>query len=142
MSPTSGPVGTPVTIHLKGVGWTEYDNIYVATYDNAYMGYACGFNSQGDVVINFTAAGAPGVTSDRSVSRDLPGPADRAATALPSAAAHLRRRSSRQQDSGAALHVRSHGAEVDFKRVVVRPVGRVYDARAMRRSSPGSSQFR
>ena len=60
MSPLSGPVGTPVTIHLKGVGWTEYDNIYVATYDNAYMGYACGFNSQGDVVINFTATGAPG----------------------------------------------------------------------------------
>ena len=61
MTPTSGQAGTPVTIHLKGVGWTEYDNIYVATYDNAYMGYACGFNSQGDVVINFTAAGAPGV---------------------------------------------------------------------------------
>jgi hypothetical protein len=61
MSPASGPAGTPVTIHLKGVGWTDYDNIYVATYDNAYMGYACGFNSQGDVVINFTAAGAPGV---------------------------------------------------------------------------------
>jgi hypothetical protein len=61
MSPTSGPAGTPVTIHLKGVGWTDYDNIYVATYDNGYMGYACGFNSQGDVVINFTAAGAPGV---------------------------------------------------------------------------------
>ncbi|HYR83895.1 MAG TPA: hypothetical protein VE422_07435 [Terriglobia bacterium] len=60
MTPTSGPVGTPISIHLKGVGWTEYDNIYVATYDNAYMGYACGFNSQGDVVINFSAAGAPG----------------------------------------------------------------------------------
>jgi len=60
MSPMSGPVGTPITIHLKGVGWTDYDNIYVATYDNAYMGYACGFNSQGDVVIHFTAAGAPG----------------------------------------------------------------------------------
>jgi hypothetical protein len=61
ISPTSGPAGTPVTIHLKGVGWTDYDNIYVATYDNAYMGYACGFNSQGDVVVNFTAAGSPGV---------------------------------------------------------------------------------
>lgn len=60
ISPTSGPAGTPVSIHLKGVGWTDYDNIYVATYDNAYMGYACGFNSQGDVVINFTAAGPPG----------------------------------------------------------------------------------
>src|SRR5207244_6323901 len=61
MTPASGPAGTPVTIHLKGVGWTEYDNIYAATYDNAYMGYACGFNSQGDVVINFTAAGTLGV---------------------------------------------------------------------------------
>jgi hypothetical protein len=60
MTPASGPVGTPITIHLKGVGWTEYDNIYVATYDNAYMGYACGFNSHGDVVIHFTASGAPG----------------------------------------------------------------------------------
>jgi len=61
MTPASGPVGTPITIHIKGVGWTEYDNIYVATYDNAYMGYICGFNSHGDVVIHFTAAGAPGV---------------------------------------------------------------------------------
>jgi hypothetical protein len=61
ISPTSGPPGTPVSIHLKGVGWTDVDNIYVLTYDNAYMGYACGFNSQGDVVVNFTAAGTPGM---------------------------------------------------------------------------------
>jgi hypothetical protein len=60
MEPLSGPAGTPITIHLKGVGWTEYDNMYAATYDNAYMGYACGFNSQGDVVITFRAAGEPG----------------------------------------------------------------------------------
>jgi hypothetical protein len=60
ISPASGPAGTPVTIHLKGVGWTDYDNIYIATYDNAYMGYACGFNSRGDVVVNFTASGSPG----------------------------------------------------------------------------------
>ena len=61
MTPKSGPSGTPVTIHLKGVGWTDFDNIYIATYDNAYMGYACGFNSQGDVIVNFTAAGLPGI---------------------------------------------------------------------------------
>ena len=60
MEPSSAPTGTLVTIHLKGVGWTEYDNLYAATYDNAYMGYVCGFNSQGDVVFTFTAAGAPG----------------------------------------------------------------------------------
>jgi len=61
MEPASGPAGTPVTIHLKGVGWTEYDNMYAATYDNAYMGYACGFNSQGDVTFTFRAAGEPGI---------------------------------------------------------------------------------
>jgi len=60
MEPVSGPPGTPVTVHLKGVGWTEYDNMYAATYDNAYMGYACGFNTQGDVVFTFKAAGEPG----------------------------------------------------------------------------------
>ena len=60
IDPASGPAGAPVTIHLKGVGWTEYDNLYAATYDNAYMGYACGFNTQGDVVITFRAAGEPG----------------------------------------------------------------------------------
>jgi hypothetical protein len=60
MEPTSGPAGTAVTIRLKGVGWTEYDNLYAATYDNAYMGYVCGFNSQGDVVFTFAAAGEPG----------------------------------------------------------------------------------
>jgi hypothetical protein len=60
MEPVSGPAGTLVTIHLKGVGWTEYDNLYASTYDNSYMGYVCGFNTQGDVVFTFTAAGEPG----------------------------------------------------------------------------------
>jgi hypothetical protein len=61
ISPASGPVGTRVTIRLKGVGWTEYDNLYVATYDNGYMGYVCGFNTAGDVVFNFYATGTPGL---------------------------------------------------------------------------------
>ena len=34
--------------------------MYALVYDNGYLGYACGFNSQGDVVINLPAAGAPG----------------------------------------------------------------------------------
>ena len=60
IEPISGPAGTPITIHLNGVGWTEYDNLYAATYDNAYMGYACGFNTQGDVIITFRASGERG----------------------------------------------------------------------------------
>lgn len=57
---SSGPAGTPFTIHLKGVGWTETANIYAVVYDNSYIGYACGFNSQGDVVINMYGTGEPG----------------------------------------------------------------------------------
>jgi hypothetical protein len=57
---TSGPVGTQFTIHLKGTGWTETANIYTVVYDNGHTGYACGFNSQGDIQIFIQATGAPG----------------------------------------------------------------------------------
>ncbi|MEX1171549.1 MAG: hypothetical protein WEG56_02940 [Chloroflexota bacterium] len=59
-SPARGPVGTEIVINLKGVGWTETANIYHLVYDNGYLGYACGFNSQGDVVIRLPATGTPG----------------------------------------------------------------------------------
>ncbi|HXQ53266.1 MAG TPA: hypothetical protein VN802_19400 [Stellaceae bacterium] len=55
-----GPAGTKFTVHLKGVGWTETANIYTIVYDNNYVGYACGFNSQGDVTIQLSASGEPG----------------------------------------------------------------------------------
>jgi hypothetical protein len=55
-----GPVGTTFRIHLKGVGWSETANIYTVVYDNALSGYACGFNSQGDVEIIMQATGEPG----------------------------------------------------------------------------------
>ena len=55
-----GPPGTPFTVHLKGVGWTETANVYTVVYDNSYIGYACAFNSQGDVEIPLLAAGDPG----------------------------------------------------------------------------------
>jgi hypothetical protein len=55
-----GPVGTTFMVHLKGVGWTETANIYTIVYDNSYIGYACGFNSQGDVQIFLKATGEPG----------------------------------------------------------------------------------
>jgi hypothetical protein len=52
--------GQHFTIHLKGVGWTQLDNTIAVDYDNSYVGYACGFNSQGDTLINLTATGEPG----------------------------------------------------------------------------------
>jgi hypothetical protein len=55
-----GPVGTEFRIHLKGVGWSETANIVHVVYDNAYIGYACAFNSQGDVELIMIATGEPG----------------------------------------------------------------------------------
>ena len=49
VSPTQLKSGETVTIHAKGLGWTELDNGFAVTYDNAFVGYACGFNSNGDV---------------------------------------------------------------------------------------------
>ncbi len=52
--------GQRFTIHLKGLGWTQLDNTIAVDYDNSYVGYGCGFNSNGDVVLNLVATGAPG----------------------------------------------------------------------------------
>ena len=52
--------GQPFVIELKGVGWTQLDNTVAVTYDNSYIGYACGFNSNGDVKIQMRATGTPG----------------------------------------------------------------------------------
>ena len=57
---TKGPAGTKTTLHLKGVGWTETEQIYHVVVDNAFSGYACAFQSSGDLTIFLTMSGAPG----------------------------------------------------------------------------------
>jgi len=52
--------GQPFTVHLKGLGWTQLDNTIAVDYDNSYYGYGCGFNSNGDTVMNLVATGGPG----------------------------------------------------------------------------------
>lgn len=53
------PGGT-ITLHVKGVGYTETGNTYTMLVDNAFFGYGCGFNSQGDVTIHVRAPGRIG----------------------------------------------------------------------------------
>ncbi|MGO8874276.1 MAG: hypothetical protein ACLQNG_00705 [Acidimicrobiales bacterium] len=52
--------GQSFTIHLEGVGWTQLDNTVAVDYDNSYIGYGCGFNSNGDVLLHIYATGGPG----------------------------------------------------------------------------------
>jgi hypothetical protein len=60
VSATRVRAGEQVSIHLKGLGWTTYENTYAATYDNSYIGYVCGFSTNGDVVFTVTATGQRG----------------------------------------------------------------------------------
>ena len=53
-------VGQEFTIAMKGVGWTQLDNTMAVTYDNSYIGYGCGFNSNGYMVVHLIATGALG----------------------------------------------------------------------------------
>ena len=61
VSPRRVKVGEVFTIQIKGVGWTELDNTLAVTYDNAVLGYACGFNTNGDVTVNLVGTGRPGI---------------------------------------------------------------------------------
>lgn len=61
VTPRQVKAGEEVTIQLKGIGWTELDNGVAITYDNTNIGFACGFNSRGDVTFKFIATGAPGI---------------------------------------------------------------------------------
>ena len=65
----TGGAGTPTnkfkegeefTISIKGVGWTQFDNTLAVTYDNSYIGYGCGFNSNGYLVVHLKAIGGVG----------------------------------------------------------------------------------
>jgi hypothetical protein len=60
VSPVVVKEGQSFTIHLKGVGWTQLDNTVGVDYDNSYIGYGCGFNSDGDVLLHLNATGGPG----------------------------------------------------------------------------------
>jgi hypothetical protein len=60
LEPAKGPVGTHIMLHLKGIGWTQTTNIFAVVIDNTYLGYGCGFSTDGDVKIPLTASWAPG----------------------------------------------------------------------------------
>ena len=53
--------GQEFTVSILGVGWTQLDNTLAVDYDNSYIGYGCGFHSNGYMAVHLTATGGPGV---------------------------------------------------------------------------------
>ncbi|MGA7833902.1 MAG: hypothetical protein WCA31_01700 [Acidimicrobiales bacterium] len=52
--------GQEFTVAVNGVGWTQVDNTLAVDYDNSLVGYGCGFNSNGYMVVHLYATGGLG----------------------------------------------------------------------------------
>jgi len=57
---TQGPEGSQIVVSMTGLGWTYQDNIAAVDYDNSFIGYVCGFNTQGNITLYLTVTGQPG----------------------------------------------------------------------------------
>lgn len=61
ISPTSGPIGTPFTIHATGIGYLGLQNSWGVIYDNKFAGYLSAVTTQGDATATIPATGGLGV---------------------------------------------------------------------------------
>ena len=60
MHPTEGPVGTPIEIRVKGLGWRTLESTWVVNWDNQEVGWVSATDTRGSSVARFRAAGAIG----------------------------------------------------------------------------------
>ena len=60
MTPASGPVGTPIELRVKGLGWRTMESTWVVNWDNNLLGFVSAAGSKGSAVARFRAAGPTG----------------------------------------------------------------------------------
>src|SRR6266540_3418531 len=60
ITPASGPVGTPITVEVKGIGFQSYQNSFQLAYDNAYTGWVSSITTDGYAKLTIPATGRPG----------------------------------------------------------------------------------
>ncbi len=60
MHPTEGPVGTPIEIRAKGLGWRTMESTWVVNWDNQEVGWVSATNTRGSAIARFRASGSIG----------------------------------------------------------------------------------
>ena len=60
ISPASGPVGTPITVDVKGIGWKQLENSWLLLYDNSFTGWMSSVTNAGSAHFTIPATGRPG----------------------------------------------------------------------------------
>src|SRR5207302_4386991 len=61
ISPKSGPVGTPITVEVNGIGWRSLVNSWNLLYDNNFTGWISSVTTHGSARFTIPATGGPGV---------------------------------------------------------------------------------
>src|SRR5439155_16609219 len=61
LSPKSGPVGTPIAVEVKGIGWRSLVNSWDLLYDNNFTGWISSVTTHGSARFTIPATGAPGI---------------------------------------------------------------------------------
>jgi hypothetical protein len=60
ISPKSGPVGTPIKVEVKGIGWRPLFNSWVLLFDNTFTGWMSSVTTGGSATFTIPATGRPG----------------------------------------------------------------------------------
>ena len=58
--PAEGPVGTPIELRVKGLGWRTMDSTWVINWDNQEVGWVSATDTRGSAVARFRASGTVG----------------------------------------------------------------------------------
>lgn len=68
ISPTSGPVGTPIRVRMSGSGYRFYEMVWHLLYDGAHTGWMNGLTSDGVAEFTIPATGAVGFHTLQAIS--------------------------------------------------------------------------
>jgi hypothetical protein len=61
LSPSGGPVGTPIKVEVKGIGWRPLENSWMLLYDNNFTGWISAVTTAGSANFTIPASGRPGM---------------------------------------------------------------------------------
>src|SRR5262249_12748992 len=60
MTPLSGPIGTPIELRVKGLGWRTMESTWVVNWDNRGIGFVSAVSHRRSAVARFRASGPAG----------------------------------------------------------------------------------
>ncbi len=60
LSPESGPLGTPITVEVHGLGWRYLENSWTLVYGNSFTGWLSSVTTRGTARFTIPATGAVG----------------------------------------------------------------------------------